>query len=303
MRGNLICYDGEKRLCAFESAMSNINDEMSHDITVVVIGGMGDGLLALPWVNDMINKFTEPDFITNKLTVVQPLLSSSYGQWGMHSLLEDSTELTTLLNYLQTERPRKFILIGHSTGCQNILHLMRQDSTPQRISAVILQSPIPDRMYLASTYSDEWCEMAAWAQEHKDDDIYPSTVCGAPITAYRLRSLLTPGGDDDYFSLDMSAQDRQERFRGVTSHGTPLFVQWSGKEEYMGIQGTELQAWYNAMGEAVQQACDTASIWPVLLSADHAISDSASQEVFIERVMSVLKRVVTSEKLCGLNGV
>eukprot|EP01034_Spumella_vulgaris_P001473 gene1473-1947_t len=78
--------------------------------------------------------------------------------------------------------------------------------------------------------------------------MYPSMVCGVPINAYRLRSVLLPGGDDDYFSLDMSQQDRQTRFSGINSLSIPLFVQWSGEEEYMGIKGEELRGLVESLG-------------------------------------------------------
>ncbi len=196
MLGSLFCYDLDKKLCAFESISNHIGD-LEEIFTIVNIGGMGDGLLALPWTNALVNKCSSYELKhKSKVTVVQPLLSSSNGQWGVHSLSEDSEELSSLFIKLQSICPRKIILIGHSTGCQNILNFTQshlENTSQYGIAAAILQSPIPDRMYLATAYPDKWHEMASWAQSHQDDEIYPSMVCGVPISAYRLRSLLVPG--------------------------------------------------------------------------------------------------------------
>jgi hypothetical protein len=50
------------------------------------------------------------------------LLSSSYAGWGTASLAGDAAELRTLLAHLTGVRgARRVVLMGHSTGCQDIV--------------------------------------------------------------------------------------------------------------------------------------------------------------------------------------
>lgn len=299
MNGNLFCYDTEKRLCAFESPNIAPQDNMQHMqlLTVVAIGGMSDGMLCLPWIGQLAEKLTESlDGISGSaITTVQPTLSSSYGQWGVQSLKQDALELCSLLTFLNNQCPRQFILIGHSTGCQDVLELchLLAAVTDHNIRAIVLQSPVPDRMFLASVFPD-WREMLAWAQIHIDDEIYPKMLFGrAPISAYRLKSLLEPGGDDDYFSLsDITSEQRALKYSGLKGMNIPCYVQWSGQEEFLGIEGTELWEFFSALGDALKEACGTIEIWPVLPIADHAIGDIQSQAIFVERVVDLTRRVL-----------
>ena len=50
------------------------------------------------------------------------LLSSSYGGWGVASLAGDAEELRELLAHLTARRGvKRVVLLGHSTGCQDIV--------------------------------------------------------------------------------------------------------------------------------------------------------------------------------------
>lgn len=63
-------------------------------------------------------------FIGSRTAATQPLLSSAYAGFGTKSLTHDAEDVLTFLSHLRGEYGvRRFVLVGHSTGCQDILKL------------------------------------------------------------------------------------------------------------------------------------------------------------------------------------
>jgi hypothetical protein len=55
-------------------------------------------------------------------TIAEVLLSSSYRGWGTSSLQKDVKELAECVGYFSSLRPgREIVLMGHSTGCQDVM--------------------------------------------------------------------------------------------------------------------------------------------------------------------------------------
>lgn len=69
-----------------------------HKRHVVFVGGLTDGLLAVQWVSRLAERLDGLQW-----SLVQPLLSSSYNQWGMESLDHDAEELVRLARHLKAE--------------------------------------------------------------------------------------------------------------------------------------------------------------------------------------------------------
>ncbi|XP_058077792.1 UPF0613 protein PB24D3.06c isoform X1 [Magnolia sinica] len=198
---------------------------------VIFIGGLTDGFLA--------TEYLEPLSIAlenEKWSLVQPLLSSSYIGYGTSSLKQDAMELDQLIGYLiNKENSEGVVLLGHSTGCQDIVHYMRTNAACSRaVRGAILQAPVSDREYratlpetaamidLASTMITEGRAMDLMPREANPD---------APITAYRYHSLCAYMGDDDMFSSDLS--DDQLRLRLGHMSNTPCQVIFSMADEYV----------------------------------------------------------------------
>ena len=100
--------------------------------------------------------------------------------------------------------------MGHSTGCQDVIHYLT--SPPSNVYKAprepvvggILQAPASDREYFANDTGADWCK--EWAKriptaqalikEGKGDqlmDVEFWKTAGCPITAYRLFSLVGIG--------------------------------------------------------------------------------------------------------------
>ena len=247
---------------------------------IVAVGGLSCGLLFAEYISHLDAKLADTD-----ICLVQPLLSSSHTSWGISSVSEDALEIDRLLEFFWTTYGiSDFVLLGHSTGCQDAVMYVRRygqsnfDNRNFRVRGVILQGPVSDREFLADFLPDvkekiELCRKLL--AEGRGDDIalmfrWEDGGEGTPVTARRFLSLADVGGEDDMFSSH--GVDLGETLGSL--RGMPTLVLMSGADE--------CQVGYIDPGKAGVQLKD-------------AIGDSASL-VVIERGLHDLKGKETSEK-------
>lgn len=198
---------------------------------VIFIGGLTDGFLATEYLEPLAIALDK-----EKWSLVQFLLSSSYSGYGISSLKQDAIELDQLINYLiNKEDSEGVVLLGHSTGCQDIVYYMRTNAACSRaVRAAIFQAPVSDREYLATL--PETAAMIDLAStmisEGRASELMPREANpDAPVTASRYHSLCAYNGDDDMFSSDLS--DDQLRMRLGHMSNTPCQVLFSMADEYV----------------------------------------------------------------------
>ena len=75
MYGNLFIYDPKWKLIAFESG------SLSSSRCLILLGGLTDGLLSLPYVERLSSKL---ETLSKPFSLIQPLLRSSNLQYGWH---------------------------------------------------------------------------------------------------------------------------------------------------------------------------------------------------------------------------
>ncbi|KAK6340874.1 hypothetical protein TWF696_009189 [Orbilia brochopaga] len=207
--------------------------------TVLFVGGLGDNLLTVPYVHDLLR---------TGWSIVQVLLSSAAGGWGTGSLHRDAKELALCISYfkIQLSRPR-VVLMGHSTGCQDVMeYLSRLDVSQQAnglLDGAILQAPVSDREALVmimgqSAYDRSWKHAQKMVKAGKGEDIMPSQITqnifDSPCTASRWYSLTSPlhDGADDFFSSDTPMENLEATFGAITPARTPLLILYSGADEF-----------------------------------------------------------------------
>lgn len=248
---------------------------------VIFIGGLTDGLLATEYLQPLSMALE-----VEKWSLVQPLLSSSYSGYGTSSLKQDALELDQLISYLiNKEGSEGVVLLGHSTGCQDIVHYMRSNTACSKAArAAILQAPVSDREYRATL--PETADMidlaASMIKEDRAMDLMPREANpDAPITAYRYYSLCAYMGDDDMFSSDLS--DDQLRLKLGHMSNTPCQVIFSMGDEYVPEyvdKRSLVQRLCNAMGgaEKVEIEWGNHSLSNRVLEAVEAIVDFVKRE-------------------------
>jgi hypothetical protein len=134
MDGHLYTYFPSRRLVAFRSTpvTSALSSSVASGTVVVFLPGVTDGFLALSYYQDfwkLLSSSTSEDKERREVVCYQVQLSSfgPFG-YGMSSIQKDAEELLVFLHslFLSSFSPiTKVILVGHSTGCQIIITLLK----------------------------------------------------------------------------------------------------------------------------------------------------------------------------------
>lgn len=222
-------------LSAFEFSTSSTPVEN----VLVFVGGLGDGLLTVPYVPQLAQN------LPSNWVLIQTLISSSYKGWGTGSLDRDTKEIGKLVSYLRSEKGgsrKKIVLMGHSTGCQDTIfylskYLKANSDSLVQIDGGILQAPVSDCEAFVTSDDAAYIsklvgQSEALIAEGKGDTLLSQDVrefmLNTPTTAYRLWSLFGKRGDDDYFSSYLDASDHAKSF-GVVDK--PILILYGEKDE------------------------------------------------------------------------
>jgi alpha-beta hydrolase superfamily lysophospholipase len=226
-----------QKLVAFEHLASST--QTSKHI-LLWVGGLGDGLHTVSYPARLAQK------LPLEWSVAQVMIRSSNNGWGTGSLERDAKDLAQCVNYFRKNKPdgSKIVCMGHSTGCQDVMEYLTGKGYAERavIDGAILQAPVSDREAMKESMDEEAMDKILktshdWIESGRGNDVLPESVDGkffgkaSTVTAYRWHSLLSSGGDDDYFSSDLSDEKLKKTF-GAIKKESPLLILYSGADEY-----------------------------------------------------------------------
>lgn len=284
MLGDLFLY--HEKLAAFEGG------KVGSERCIVLIGGLTDGLLTIP--------YSEPLgcwAASRGWCVVHPLLASSYHGYGTSSIDEDASAIRSLVENLRGRRgKRRIFLLGHSTGCQDILRYMERFGDPSGgclVDGIILQGGVSDRDYLFAHDPEGYQKIVNWAaamtsERETSKVLYPTLVDGVALTARRAHALYSPHGDEDYFSEDLTAIERRKKFRRLHES---VCVVFSGEDEY--VPGNRLAVYARILEAYEATVASDHHIFRKLIieGADHGISAPHHQDIFFATLGGFLRDV------------
>ncbi|OJD19449.1 hypothetical protein AJ78_00623 [Emergomyces pasteurianus Ep9510] len=271
-----ILHNYAPRLTAFEyGSDSNTMGPKPHSL--LFIGGLGDGFYTVPYLHDIVAALDSGNW-----SVFSVNLSSSYSGWGLSNLGKDVDEIGKCVEYVRNYKcgsvpdkaeggePGKIVIMGHSTGSQDVLHyLYSQNPGPQAtaprppVDGGILQAPVSDREAILNIVElgndhdspqdlrEVYNQLVALAKNEKTiggkDALLPLWMLGkvhltdTAVSATRFLSLTSPDSpetptEDDLFSSDFTDARLQETFGMVSSGGLlkkSLLVLPGGADEYV----------------------------------------------------------------------
>ncbi|KAL2423786.1 hypothetical protein ABEF95_007803 [Exophiala dermatitidis] len=183
---------------------------------LLFVGGMYDVFRSPSYIEDLAALFPR-DIPGQKWRVMHVQLSSSGKCFGLYDSDRDVDEISTAITFIRSQITHSstspIVLMGHSTGCQDLLHYLvspikTSNGDRPTISGAIFQAPVSDREALlldmstdpATRQSYETCLAIAESTppEHHKTTILPlhfSRQCmgPAPLTVSRFLSLASPG--------------------------------------------------------------------------------------------------------------
>ena len=270
LQGELVLYG--HNLQYFESGPSRSGKKL------IVLGGLSDGLLACPYVPALAHEAAALGWST-----VQPVLRSSYAQFGFRSLDTDCEDLTVLCDELRRRGSlTEIAVLGHSTGAQICAHFVRTCPPPE-LCKVILQAGVSDR-----ETDDE--KLAAERKHFLDtytndpEAFLPSDAYWAPITQQRFRDLFGKNGADDYFSSDLSDDALADRFRNFRQKNIATLIAYSEHDEHA-PPSVDKEALVARLATHMGPRAT-----PVIVpDGDHALTQPKPQAFFLDKVRHFLQ--------------
>ncbi|KAJ5386384.1 hypothetical protein N7509_008925 [Penicillium cosmopolitanum] len=256
-----VLHEYAPRLVAFEFTQpASVNKPNS----LIFVGGLTDGFCTVPYVSKLAEALEPTDW-----SVFSILLSSSYNGFGVGSLDKDVEEIGHCVRYIRDlkasrqpgapSKSAKIVVMGHSTGSQDVLHYIHAPNPLPKpefdiglehivrpeLDGAIMQAPVSDReavlaiMKSATNPSEvrgafdqlvSSAKKQPWTEEG-NDTLLPMNMTAklglpgdAPLSARRFLSLTSPDSpaspsQDDLFSSDLSDKRHQETFGAVGSRG------------------------------------------------------------------------------------
>jgi pimeloyl-ACP methyl ester carboxylesterase len=240
LRGELTVYKNDPTLVMFTSG-PEVSDSEG---TAVFIGGLTDGPMSLSYLPALAAALEE-----KRWRLCQPTLSSAYLGFGVSDLDKDAEELDLVVDRIlasasaieKKKKKHAVALVGHSTGCQDIVHFLRRGRRRADIAAAVLQAPVSDREAMCMEHGEEAIAAAnaaarAMCAEGAGVDLMPRSTpgtFGAPVSAARYASLSGRMTPDDLFSSDLTAHELSQQIghMGHASAPPSLWVR-SADDEY-----------------------------------------------------------------------
>ncbi|SPO02789.1 related to benzoate 4-monooxygenase cytochrome P450 [Cephalotrichum gorgonifer] len=222
--------------CAYESGTFDSPN------VIVAIGGLGDGPHTVPYFRDLAVRLDSANGGPG-YSVFEFRLKSSFIGFGTSSLAEDVRHISDLVKYLRGIGKERIVLLGHSTGCQDIMAYVNDANYTKHgiepVEGFILQGPVSDREAIEAERKDGFDQVVADARVMVADGrggdclpqrTLPDMLAGTPVSAYRFLALATKGGDDDYFSSDLETSVVSKIW---SSFDRPFLVLHSAEDEFV----------------------------------------------------------------------
>lgn len=301
--------------------------------TLLFIGGLCDSFRSVPYVHTLASHLSQGQ----QWTLMEIKLSSSGLGWANGSLDRDVEELGKAIAYIRdlvsSAYPEsgiasdggKVILMGHSTGSQDVLHYLYRKCEQERppLDGAILQAAVSDREALAmmrersEDVQHAYEECLRIALECNREDLQSkmctlppelTTILGWPrvyVSCERFLSLASPfspekPGPDDLFSSDLSDATLQKTFGEVGRRGmlTPsgnirpsMLVLLSAEDEYTPETVDKealLLRWRLALESGSTGLAPGSGI---IAGASHNVKEYSSQIDLTKRVLEFLHSV------------
>ncbi|KAH6875972.1 hypothetical protein BKA58DRAFT_132402 [Alternaria rosae] len=290
------------KTCAYERRHTN---SVKCNNALVFIGGLGTGPHTTHYLgplNDALESASLKEGKVVQYSIWELRMRSSYTGFGYGSLKEDAEDLKGLLQYLKEIEMGRVILIGSSTGCQAIMTYATTLPAPPLVDGYIMQASTSDRetaglLMPQDLLSASLKHAEALIAKGEEKTIMPNSfippIITSPITAYRWHSLVSVGGDDDFFSSDLPLSTLQSTFGTLDK---PTLILMSEKDEMVPSTVDKealLKRWVGTIPDGL--ASKQCQVIP--FDADHELSGNEAMRYFIETVVRFLEEV--DEKSVG----
>ena len=265
-----------------EGSIFQINNQLSYFIKgksnklLFLIGGLGDLLFSVKYFEYLWNKLEE-------YKICIPIMRSSGNSFGNTKIWDDVEDIKEILKHIINNNEIKDIfLIGHSTGCQDILCLFKKEINKEfPIRKCILQGPVSDRDFVINDINlkneikrienksnilfKDWNNSELKNSIEVSQYLYDNKY---PLLIRRFVSLYSKLGDEDWFSFDIESNKLKELYSIIN---IPFLFVFSLNDQYVNYTNKE----YKELIQRIEKA--NSYIKVSILKDDHFIENSKDE--------------------------
>ena len=265
-----------------EGSIFQINNQLSYFIKgksnklLFLIGGLGDLLFSVKYFEYLWNKLEE-------YKICIPIMRRSGNSFGNTTIWDDVEDIKEILKHIINNNEIKDIfLIGHSTGCQDILCLFKKEINKEfPIRKCILQGPVSDRDFVINDINlkneikrienksnilfKDWNNSELKNSIEVSQYLYDNKY---PLLIRRFVSLYSKLGDEDWFSFDIESNKLKELYSIIN---IPFLFVFSLNDQYVNYTNKE----YKELIQRIEKA--NSYIKVSILKDDHFIENSKDE--------------------------
>ncbi|WFC98119.1 hypothetical protein MYAM1_000842 [Malassezia yamatoensis] len=284
-----------------------------HPNKLIFLAGLTDTIGVVPYLPRLASALDHIQY-----ALVQPIKGSDLGGFGLSSLEGDAQEIAGLIQHLTTrqQNPRtgKLVVMGHSTGCQDVVQLLSQERSLSQnggnpkihIDGGILQAPASDHDYFEANKTEKDANLLAESERliganqgsqllpRNDTASKPDSIDGRgngnadavlkpAFTAYRYQSLNGANGDDDFFSDKLTDQQIYSALHPALVRA-PLLMLIGENDEYVPKSIDKIQQ-IRRYSTILKDDPLNVMLVP---NADHKVNDAGAQEKVCDAVIYFL---------------
>ena len=138
-------------------------------------------------------------------------------------------DIDAALLFLETKGFKKFILSGHSTGCQKVAYYQSQKKN-KRVKALFLSGPLDDRQYQRKILGEKFSETVETAkkfvEEGKGNHFVPEDFRASFFTYNRYYNMYKENSSEGLLDPDRN-------FKELGKIDCPIFSILGNKDEYL----------------------------------------------------------------------
>jgi len=283
--GTIFPYSQSANLCAFDS-------NVKCDSSLVFIHGITEGFLSIPLLPDLTKVLSD----MASASVIQLIMRSSYSGYGVTSLDTDVRDLVDLLKELKLRGKKRIILCGHSTGTQDVVHLLRWLQSNSEtvdlplVKGAIFLAPVSDReaflLEIPETLLQERVKLAeSKVKENLGEDLAPRDwgYEKIPCSYNRFISLSKRLGQEDMWSSDLS----EDELSSVIGHvKIPSLIVYAEMDEYV-PKYVDREVLLSRLQKAMPGCCTTVMVE----KANHEFGSTNAQNIVVSSILKFTKQI------------
>jgi pimeloyl-ACP methyl ester carboxylesterase len=164
-----------------------------------------------------------------------------------HERFSDSSDdITGAVLFAKSLKPKKIILVGHSTGCQKIIYYLARDNFDRKIKGAVLLSPISDLAGLSNICDKNQYRKALnystkLVKNKQGHQLLPHNIWPFYIDGQRFLSLYSKNSQEEIFCYSQNNKSA----RTLRKVRLLLYIIIGADDKYLDRQANDLVFWFN----------------------------------------------------------